>query len=159
MCSASGADKQTLQSPSPSYNEIPRKLIVSKRLAQCLNPALPSGVHQRALDVYSYIFSTIGVSSCYPIDLNDTNACQTEGLRRDLLTWSSGLFPFFQYAATSVRPLLISLYETHYLPLGDDLRPATKALILALLPAMEEETGDFFDRVDFFLRRSYLDYY
>jgi len=70
-----------------------------------------------------------------------------EGLKRDLLIWSSGLFPFFQYAATSVRPALISLYETYYLPLGEDLRPAAKALILALLPGIEEETGDFFDQV------------
>lgn len=58
--------QQTLQTPSPPYHEIPRKLIVSKRLAQCLNPALPSGVHQRALDVYSYIFSIIGVSVINP---------------------------------------------------------------------------------------------
>lgn len=70
-----------------------------------------------------------------------------EGLKRDLLIWSSGLFPFFQYASTSVRPSLISLYETYYIPLGEDLRPATKAMILALLPGVEEETGDFFDRV------------
>ncbi|WVF67091.1 hypothetical protein IAT40_001836 [Kwoniella sp. CBS 6097] len=122
---------KTLQAPSPPYPEIPRKLIVSKRLAQCLNPALPSGVHQRALDVYAYIFSVIGV----------------EGLKRDLLIWSSGLFPFFQYAATSVRPHLINIYQTYYLPLGPDLRPATKALVLALLPGMEEETGDFFDQI------------
>ncbi|WWC97086.1 hypothetical protein V866_003964 [Kwoniella sp. B9012] len=122
---------KTLQSPSPPYPEIPRKLIVSKRLAQCLNPALPAGVHQRALDVYAYIFSIIGV----------------EGLKRDLLIWSSGLFPFFQYATTSVRPLLINIYETCYLPLGSELRPATKALVLALLPGMEEETGDFFDKI------------
>lgn len=72
---------------------------------------------------------------------------QTEGLKRDLLVWSSGLFPFFQYAATSVRPALLNLYETYYLPLGEDLRPATKAMILALLPGLEEETGDFFDQV------------
>ncbi|OCF74855.1 hypothetical protein I204_03697 [Kwoniella mangroviensis CBS 8886] len=122
---------KTLQSPSPPYPEIPKKLIVSKRLAQCLNPALPAGVHQRALDVYAHIFSIIGV----------------EGLKRDLLIWSSGLFPFFQYATTSVRPLLINIYETCYLPLGSDLRPATKALVLALLPGMEEETGDFFDKI------------
>ncbi|OCF39597.1 hypothetical protein I317_06612 [Kwoniella heveanensis CBS 569] len=122
---------KTLQAPSPPYPEIPRKLIVSKRLAQCLNPALPSGVHQRALDVYAYIFSVLGV----------------EGLKRDLLIWSSGLFPFFQYAATSVRPHLINIYQTYYLPLGPDLRPATKALVLALLPGMEEETGDFFDQI------------
>ncbi|WVQ78778.1 hypothetical protein IAT38_000869 [Cryptococcus sp. DSM 104549] len=128
---------KTLQSPSPPYSEIPRKLIVAKRLAQCLNPALPSGVHQRALDVYAYIFSIIGV----------------DGLQRDLIIWSSGLFPFFQYAATSVRPLLINIYETYYLPLGDDLRPATKAFILALLPGMEEETGDFFDKILFLLDR------
>ncbi|ORY25817.1 Dopey, N-terminal-domain-containing protein [Naematelia encephala] len=122
---------KTLQTPSPAYSEIPRKLVVAKRLAQCLNPALPSGVHQRALDVYAYIFSMIGA----------------EGLKRDLLIWSSGLFPFFQFAATSVRPILISIYDAYYLPLGEDLRPATKALMLALLPGMEEETGDFFDKI------------
>jgi hypothetical protein len=52
---------QVLQSASPPYPEIPRKLLVAKRLAQCLNRALPSGVHQRALDVYGYIFTMIGV--------------------------------------------------------------------------------------------------
>ena len=43
------------------FKEIPRKLIVAKRLAQCLNPALPTGVHQRALDVYTHILSVLGV--------------------------------------------------------------------------------------------------
>ncbi|WVR03946.1 hypothetical protein IAU60_000945 [Kwoniella sp. DSM 27419] len=122
---------KTLQTPSPPYPEIPRKLVVSKRLAQCLNPALPSGVHQRALDVYTHIFNVIGPA----------------GLKRDLHVWSPGLFPFFQYATTSVRPHLIRIYETYYLPLGPDLRPATKAIILALLPGLEEETGDFFDKI------------
>lgn len=131
------ANIQTLQTPSPAYTEIPRKVIVAKRLAQCLNPALPAGVHARALDVYAHIFSMIGV----------------EGLKRDLLIWSSGLFPFFQNASMSVRPTLINIYETYYLPLGDDLRSATKALILALLPGVEEETGDFFDRVFSLLNR------
>lgn len=28
---------------------------------------------------------------------------QPENLKRDLPAWSSGLFPFFQYAATSVK--------------------------------------------------------
>lgn len=70
-----------------------------------------------------------------------------DGLRRDLSTWSSGFFPFFQYAATAVRPTVLDIYETHYLPLGRSLRPASKALALALLPGLEEETGDHFDRV------------
>lgn len=47
----------------PQFPVIPHKLIVAKRLSQCLNPALPTGVHQRALDVYTHILTTIGVSS------------------------------------------------------------------------------------------------
>lgn len=43
------------------FKEIPRKLIVAKRLAQCLNPALPTGVHQRALDVYTHVLAVLGV--------------------------------------------------------------------------------------------------
>ena len=70
-----------------------------------------------------------------------------EGLKRDLLIWSSGILPFFQFAATSVRPILLKIYESYYLPLEEGLRPVTKAMILALLPGMEEETGDFFDNV------------
>ncbi|GAA5913260.1 Dop1p [Sporobolomyces salmoneus] len=115
----------------PQYSVIPHKLIVAKRLSQCLNPALPTGVHQRALDVYTHILTTIG----------------PENLRRDLPAWSSGLFPFFQYAATSVKPIVLNLYERFYLPLQASLRPATKAFILALLPGVEEETGEFFEKV------------
>lgn len=113
------------------YKEIPRKLIVAKRLAQCLNPALPNGVHQRALDVYAHVLAVLGL----------------DGLKRDLLLWSSGLFPFFEYAATSVKPALLNLYDTHFLPLGTSLRPAARALVLALLPGLEEEAGEFFDKV------------
>lgn len=46
----------------PQYQVVPHKLTVAKRLSQCLNPALPTGVHQRALDVYTHILTTIGVS-------------------------------------------------------------------------------------------------
>jgi hypothetical protein len=56
-----GYTPQTFQSYM-QFKEIPYKLIVAKRLAQCLNPALPTGVHQRALDVYTHILSVLGVS-------------------------------------------------------------------------------------------------
>lgn len=55
---------QTFQSYM-QFKEIPYKLIVAKRLAQCLNPALPTGVHQRALDVYTHILSVLGVSATW----------------------------------------------------------------------------------------------
>ncbi|EIN14374.1 hypothetical protein PUNSTDRAFT_140678 [Punctularia strigosozonata HHB-11173 SS5] len=113
------------------FKEIPRKLVVAKRLSQCLNPALPTGVHQRALDVYAHILAVLG----------------SAGLRQDLALWSSGLFPFFEYAATSVKPSLLNLFDTHYLPLQEGLRPIMKAFILALLPGLEEETSEFFEQV------------
>ncbi|KAG6851405.1 hypothetical protein H0H93_005803 [Arthromyces matolae] len=125
-----GLPVQTFQSYM-QFKEIPRKLIVSKRLSQCLNPALPTGVHQRALDVYLHILSVLG----------------PDGLLADISIWSSGLFPFFEYAATSVKPTLLNLFDTHYLPLQSGLRPVMKSFILALLPGLEEETSEFFDKV------------
>lgn len=122
---------KALQTSSANYQAIPSKLVVAKRLSQCLNPALPSGVHTRALEVYMHIFTAIGV----------------DGLRRDLQVWSPGLLPFFPHAATSVRPLVLDIYERFYLPLYTDLRPMTRALLLSLLPGVEEESSEFFDRV------------
>jgi len=48
-----------------------------------------------------------------------------------------------------IKPTLLNLYDTYYLPLQDALRPVMKAFILALLPGLEEETGEFFDKVRF----------
>lgn len=50
------------------------------------------------------------------------------------------------FASLSVRPLFLSLLET-YLPDVEPwaIRPALKAIILALLPGLEEETSDDFE--------------
>ena len=48
-----------------------------------------------------------------------------------------------------LQPIVLNLYERFYLPLQASLRPATKAFILALLPGLEEETGEFFEKVRF----------
>ena len=84
------------------FKEIPRKVVVAKRLSQCLNPALPTGVHQRALDVYAHILGVIGVRLLFMKRIQ-LNRYQMDGLRRDLFLWTSGLFPFFEYSATSVK--------------------------------------------------------
>ncbi|CAG8475177.1 8083_t:CDS:10 [Diversispora eburnea] len=107
----------------PQFPVIPRKLIVAKRLAQSLNPALPPGVHQKALEVYDYIFDSIG----------------TEQLADDLSIYAQGLFPFLQHASMSVKPQLLGIYEKYVFPLRARLRPVMKALLTALLPGLEEE--------------------
>ncbi|ORY92300.1 Dopey, N-terminal-domain-containing protein [Syncephalastrum racemosum] len=115
----------------PQFPIIPRKHTVAKRLAQCLNPGFPAGVHQKTLDVYAYILETIG----------------TDQLADDLALWSLGLFPFVQYAAMHVKPQLLSIFETYYFPLKQRLRPAMRGFIIALLPALDEEGSEFFDKV------------
>ena len=52
---------QALQAHPQNIKVVPFKTTVASRLAQCLNPSLPSGVHQKAIEVYAYIFSMVGV--------------------------------------------------------------------------------------------------
>ena len=53
--------------------------------------------------------------------------------------------PVLSYASIIVKPYFLNLLETFYLPLGRRLRPALKAIILALLPGIDEEGGEYFD--------------
>jgi Dopey, N-terminal len=45
------------------------------------------------------------------------------------------------------QPALLSIYERYYLPLGQRLKVCTEGLILAILPVIEEEDTEFFDKV------------
>uniref|UniRef100_A0A4W3K3C2 DOP1 leucine zipper like protein B n=1 Tax=Callorhinchus milii TaxID=7868 RepID=A0A4W3K3C2_CALMI len=59
LISSLGKLNKALQS-NLKYSLLPKRLIISKRLAQCLHPALPSGVHLKALETYEVIFKIIG---------------------------------------------------------------------------------------------------
>lgn len=73
-------------------------------------------------------------------------AWQTEGLSQDLPLYLSGIAPTLTFASLTVRPLFLSLVETYICPLEPwAIRPALKAILLALLPGLEEETSDDFD--------------
>ena len=111
-------------------------MILAKRLAQCLHPALPSGVHLKTLEVYETIFQMI----------------DKRQLQRDLVLFTYGLFPLLSSAALPVKPILLDLYETHFLPLGQGLEPVLTAFIIGLLSSLEEGV-DYFDRVVLLLDR------
>jgi hypothetical protein len=52
------------------------------------------------------------------------------------------------FASLSVRPLFLSIFENHILKLdAPELRPALKAIILSLLPGLEDETSEDFERM------------
>ncbi|CZR50608.1 probable regulator of reproduction DopA [Phialocephala subalpina] len=122
---------KSLQAHPTTNTTVPSKSMVAKRLAQCLNPSLPSGVHQKALEVYAYIFSMIG----------------KDALSRDLPLYLPGLSSTLSFASLSVRGPFLDLMEKYMLQLDPrSLRPALKTIILALLPGLEEETSEEFER-------------
>ncbi|XP_076602592.1 protein DOP1B isoform X1 [Chaetodon auriga] len=130
LISSLGKLNKALQS-NLRYSLLPKRLIIGKRLAQCLHPALPSGVHLKALETYEVIFKIIG----------------TKWLAKDLVIYSSGLFPLLGHAAIAVKPVLLTLYERYYLPLQRALLPSLQAFITGLLPGMEEGL-EVYDRTD-----------
>ncbi|XP_012971665.1 protein dopey-2 isoform X3 [Mesocricetus auratus] len=135
LISSLGKLNKALQS-NLKYSLLPRRLLISKRLAQCLHPALPSGVHLKALETYEIIFKIVG----------------TKWLAKDLFLYSCGLFPLLAYAAMSVRPVLLGLYERYFLPLQKLLLPSLQAFLVGLLPGLEEGS-EIYDRTDALLLR------
>ncbi|OII71806.1 uncharacterized protein cubi_00613 [Cryptosporidium ubiquitum] len=110
---------------------VPLKETVSKRLAQCLNPSLPSGVHTKALEAYGGIFEKIGESE----------------LSSDLALYGSGLFPFFVHSSTQIKPIFLDLIDRYFLPLGPGLLPCLSGLLVGLLPGLEDSKSECYDRI------------
>ncbi|XP_061092649.1 protein dopey-1 isoform X1 [Conger conger] len=135
LISALGKLNKVLQN-NARYQVVPKKLTIGKRLAQCLHPALPSGVHRKALETYEIIFKIIG----------------PKRLAKDLFLYSSGLFPLLTNAAMSVKPALLGLYETYYLPLGKTLKPGLQGLLTGVLPGLEEGS-EYYDRTNTLLEK------
>jgi len=116
---------------SPPDTDVPFKPTLAKYLALCLKPSLPAGVHQKSLEVYDLIFSLLG----------------KDGLSRDLAIWLPGVSQTLTFASLTTRPLFLSLYDEHILKLSSQtIRPALRAIILSLLPGIEEENSEDFDR-------------
>uniref|UniRef100_UPI00398E95F6 protein DOP1B n=1 Tax=Pristiophorus japonicus TaxID=55135 RepID=UPI00398E95F6 len=138
LISSLGKLNKALQS-NLKYSLLPKRLIIGKRLAQCLHPALPIGVHLKALETYEIIFKIIG----------------TKWLAKDLFFYSSGLFPLLGNAAMSVKPVLLGLYEKYYLPLHKSLNPSLQAFITGLLPGLEEGS-EVYERTDILLQKLIL---
>lgn len=105
-------------------------MTVAKRLSQCLHPALPSGVHLKALETYRQVFLILG---------------RTENLPRYLYLFAIGLFPLMDHCGIKVKSELLNIFEQFLLPLGASLRPALPGFIAAVLLGLEEGT-EFYGR-------------
>ncbi|GAM26111.1 hypothetical protein SAMD00019534_092860 [Acytostelium subglobosum LB1] len=115
----------------PKSASIQPKLLLSKRLSQCLNASLPSGCHSHALDTYQMIFSRIG----------------TERLSIDIAIYGAGLFPLFRYASTDVRFKMLQLFDKYLVPLGHNLNTSLNGIVSSLLPGLDEGSGELYESV------------
>ena len=69
-----------------NFSKLSNKLLLAKRLAQCLNPECPGGVHEVVLDIYYLILHNI-------VFHNETCLMDNLGI------YACGLFPFFPNAS------------------------------------------------------------
>lgn len=114
----------------PEYSNIPNCTNVSKRLAQCLNPSLPAGVHQKALEAYDLVFRKISSDS-----------------GQEFVFFTSGLFPFFEHASLNVKTSLIRILKEHILPRAKSAMFLVPNMMLALLSTMEDHNNEHYDEV------------
>jgi hypothetical protein len=81
----------------------------------------------KTIEVYDTIFQVI----------------DEQQLQRDLVLYSYGLFPLLSVAALPVKPVLLALYETYYLPLGNGLQSIATGFIIGLLSSLDTDVDSF----------------
>lgn len=123
---------KALQSWTPQFQNVkyyvPFPYQVSRRLASSLSPNLPSGVHQKTIEVYNVIFSKIGI----------------EALNKECNIWVPGILPLMSYASISVKGPLIDLYENYLLRISPSaLRLLVKPLVASLFPGIDDDSSEF----------------
>lgn len=128
LISALGKLAKVFQS-NAKFCAIPNRVTVAKRLSQCLHPALPMGVHLKALETYRIIFEILGPSK----------------LPECLYLFAVGLFPLMDHCGIKVKSELFAIFENYLVPLGANLRPALPGFLGGVLLALEEGT-EFYER-------------
>ena len=103
------------------------KNTLSKRLAQCLNPGCPGGVHEVVIQIYTIIFQNI---------LSQNN----NKLEDNLGIYSYGLFPFFSYASIpNKNKFLDSIIDSCFLKLDqNELNLCLPGLLSSLIPGLDD---------------------
>ena len=103
------------------------KHMLAKRLAQCLNPEFPSGVHEVVLEIYKTIF-------CNIMMMQDFNGMDNLGL------YASGLFPFFTHASLQNKKIFLDdIVKLSLLSMNkDELTLCFPGLLASLIPGLDD---------------------
>ena len=109
-------------------SKIPQTYNLAKRLSQCLNPALPQGLHYIVLEIYKSL-----------LQHHQTNQ---ECFDEELALYSAGILPFFQNASPENKPAVLSIVEAYFVPVGKEISFAFPGIVTSLLPGLEDGNPD-----------------
>ncbi|TID30815.1 hypothetical protein CANINC_000731 [Pichia inconspicua] len=111
-------------------NWIPFDYQVSITLSKCISPSLPSGVHKKTIETYNTIFDILKV----------------ENLSKSITLWLPGILPLMLYASISIKQELLDFYNLYICSIEPVyLRSCFKAILMSVLPALDDTTSEFFD--------------
>ena len=112
---------------SIDFSQISTKYMLAKRLAQCLNPEFPNGVHEVVLDIYKILITNIMVK-------------QDMQLMDNLALYASGLFPFFSHASLQNKnKFLNDIIKNNLLSINpDELTLCFPGLLASLIPGLDD---------------------
>ena len=110
-----------------NLNDYPNNEILAKRLAQCLNKDLPGGLHEVSIKLYSFVLHNLALNN-------------NQNLGKNLALFSSGLFPFYQYASAQNKiNYLESIIKKVYLCINNtELELCLPGLLVSILPCLDE---------------------
>ena len=110
-----------------NFRFIQDKITLSRRMAQCLSPILPAGLHTSALN-------------CYDVILENIISKNGGLLGEDLALYSSGLFPFFPLASNENKKKVLKIFKDRFLQINvTELELCLPGLLVSALPGLEEQ--------------------
>ena len=114
-----------------NFSKISVKRTLAKRLAQCLNPEFPNGIHETVLDIYNIILSNI---SFY----NDLCLMDNLGI------YACGLFPFFPNASLPNKKIFLEsiIKGCFYNFLPDELTLCLPGLLSSLIQGLDDNNEE-----------------
>ncbi|EMH74158.1 dopey domain containing protein, putative, partial [Entamoeba histolytica HM-1:IMSS-B] len=95
-----------------------------RRMAQALDPQIPSGVHMQVLELFVMLFERIG----------------EDRLVEDLWCFTPGLFPLIRSGATDIRTKILDIIKKYLLKVIMKMKDIQKAFIISVVVGMEENS-------------------
>jgi len=108
------------------FSKIPKPYLLYRRLSQCLNPALPAGVHTKALSVYKIILSRLS----------------KESLKEDVNVLCLGLFSFYSHASLATVPNYMDIIREIVETLKEDSKIVCRNIVTGVIMGLEEENSE-----------------